>query len=125
MSRRSARLVASNSTVADSVVQHSTVATDIALNKRKRVRKASVSDQKLDDDSDLTSLDELAEEVKKPKKKAKKSPKKKGTEDAGAYDDASPKKTRKPRAPKPEPIYIIPDVEKKETRFRGRLGRLV
>ncbi|KAK7060460.1 hypothetical protein VNI00_001225 [Paramarasmius palmivorus] len=122
MSRRSARLVAANSTVADSVVQHSTVVAENTSNKRKRVQKASVSDQKLDDDSDLTSLDELAEEVKKPKKKTKKSPKKKGTEDAAAYDDASPKKTRKPRAPKPEPVYIIPDVEKKETRFRGRLG---
>lgn len=33
----------------------------------------------------------------------------------------SPKK-RKPRAPKPEPVYIIPDVERLETNFKGRLG---
>ncbi|KAF9268172.1 UV-endonuclease UvdE [Marasmius fiardii PR-910] len=26
------------------------------------------------------------------------------------------------RAPEPEPVYVIPDVEKKETKFRGRLG---
>lgn len=33
----------------------------------------------------------------------------------------SPKK-RKPRAPKPEPVYVIPDVERLETKFKGRLG---
>jgi UV DNA damage endonuclease len=32
-----------------------------------------------------------------------------------------PPKKRK-RACKPEPVYIIPDVEKKATTFRGRLG---
>lgn len=36
--------------------------------------------------------------------------------------EAPAKKKRKPRAPKPEPIYIIPDVEKKTTTFKGRLG---
>lgn len=34
----------------------------------------------------------------------------------------SPKK-RKPRAPKPEPVYVIPDVERLETQFKGRLGK--
>ncbi|KDQ57434.1 hypothetical protein JAAARDRAFT_113368, partial [Jaapia argillacea MUCL 33604] len=29
---------------------------------------------------------------------------------------------RKRRAPKPEPVYVIPDVEKKSTTFKGRLG---
>ncbi|CAK5281300.1 unnamed protein product [Mycena citricolor] len=32
------------------------------------------------------------------------------------------KKVRKKREPKPEPVYIIPDVERKETSFKGRLG---
>lgn len=29
---------------------------------------------------------------------------------------------RKPREPKPEPVYVIPDVEKLESTFKGRLG---
>lgn len=32
------------------------------------------------------------------------------------------KKPRRKRAPKPEPVYVIPDVEHKETAFKGRLG---
>ncbi|KAF8629869.1 hypothetical protein AX15_003228 [Amanita polypyramis BW_CC] len=32
------------------------------------------------------------------------------------------KKPRRKRAPKPEPVYAIPDVERRETTFRGRLG---
>lgn len=32
------------------------------------------------------------------------------------------KAARKPRAPKPEPVYVIPDVELKRTTFKGRLG---
>ncbi|KAF8914616.1 UV-endonuclease UvdE-domain-containing protein [Mucidula mucida] len=37
-------------------------------------------------------------------------------------DQPSPKKKRKPREPKPDPVYVIPDVEKKTTSFHGRLG---
>lgn len=36
--------------------------------------------------------------------------------------DAKPLHSKRRRRPKPEPVYIIPDVEKKETSFRGRLG---
>ncbi|KAJ8086840.1 hypothetical protein PM082_005665 [Marasmius tenuissimus] len=38
--------------------------------------------------------------------------------------DTSPSKrgAKRPRKPKPEPVYVIPDVEKKETKFKGRLG---
>jgi len=32
------------------------------------------------------------------------------------------KKPRRRQAPKPEPVYVIPDVERKETTFKGRLG---
>jgi len=34
-----------------------------------------------------------------------------------------PKSPRKKPAPKKEPVYIIPDVARKETTFRGRLGK--
>uniref|UniRef100_A0A0W0EZA6 UV-endonuclease UvdE n=1 Tax=Moniliophthora roreri TaxID=221103 RepID=A0A0W0EZA6_MONRR len=131
MSRRSTRLInaktiATDSAVATQTAQH----VEITSNKRKRATFAQKGvvvshniEKNIDEDSDLTSLDEFVDEVKSPKKKAKRSPrKKKGTEDATTYDDVSPKKPRKPRVPKPEPVYIIPDVEKKATRFRGRLG---
>ncbi|KAF9055280.1 UV-endonuclease UvdE [Hymenopellis radicata] len=36
-----------------------------------------------------------------------------------AAEEPSPKKKRKPREPKPEPVYVIPDVEKKTTTFLG------
>ena len=36
------------------------------------------------------------------------------------YENARPSKRK--RGPPPEPVYIIPDVEKKRTTFRGRLG---
>ncbi|KIJ18576.1 hypothetical protein PAXINDRAFT_110020 [Paxillus involutus ATCC 200175] len=43
-------------------------------------------------------------------------------DDSSALErDEGPPKKRK-RAAKPEPVYVIPDVEKKETTFRGRLG---
>lgn len=41
----------------------------------------------------------------------------------GPDGEVKVKKTRKPRAPKPEPVYVIPDVERKETTFKGRLGK--
>lgn len=33
------------------------------------------------------------------------------------------KETKSRRGSRPEPVYIIPDVEKKETTFKGRLGQ--
>ncbi|KAG1890108.1 UV-endonuclease UvdE-domain-containing protein [Suillus subluteus] len=42
-------------------------------------------------------------------------------DDAEFFDGQPPKKKRK-RAPKTEPVYAIPEVERKETTFRGRLG---
>lgn len=66
------------------------------------------------------------DEPKGTKKKAKKRKRSsKATEEQANEDgeDSVPeKKTRKQRAPKPEPVYVIPDVERKETTFRGRLG---
>ncbi|KAG0694069.1 UV-endonuclease UvdE-domain-containing protein, partial [Suillus ampliporus] len=42
-------------------------------------------------------------------------------DDAASFDEQPPKKKRK-NAPKVEPVYVIPEVERKETTFRGRLG---
>lgn len=42
-------------------------------------------------------------------------------------DESVPEKrlrNRNKRTAKPEPVYIIPDVERKETTYRGRLGNL-
>ncbi|KIM83192.1 hypothetical protein PILCRDRAFT_819416 [Piloderma croceum F 1598] len=54
-----------------------------------------------------------------PPKTKKRARKAKESEDD---DESTPKKPRKPRPPKPEPVYVIPDVERKETTFKGRLG---
>lgn len=43
-------------------------------------------------------------------------------DDAESFDGQPPKKKCK-RAPKAEPVYVIPEVERKVTTFRGRLGR--
>ncbi|KAJ7091932.1 UV-endonuclease UvdE-domain-containing protein [Mycena belliarum] len=42
--------------------------------------------------------------------------------DAEEEDKPSSKAGKKTRQPKPEPVYIIPDVSPKETTFKGRLG---
>ncbi|GAA98660.1 uncharacterized protein L969DRAFT_82497 [Mixia osmundae IAM 14324] len=80
-------------------------AADDPLKKPTRKRKAKdvkpVIDGAASDDSALTPL---SGEDEKPKKT---------------------KKARKPRAPKPEPVYDIPDLlpeQKKTTTFKGRLG---
>lgn len=60
----------------------------------------------------------------KTKKQSKGTKKRKAPlidDDAESFDGQPPKKKRK-RAPKAEPVYVIPDVERKETTFRGRLG---
>ena len=44
--------------------------------------------------------------------------------DAKPHNATSSTKPRRRRAPKTKPVYIIPDVKKKETTFSGRLGRL-
>ena len=72
---------------------------------KKRQRKPST----------LSEEDEGDEFVDtKPKKKRAKKAK-----DPAVEGEAKPKRQRKP---KPEPVYVIPDVETRETTFRGRLG---
>ncbi|OAX39787.1 UV-endonuclease UvdE [Rhizopogon vinicolor AM-OR11-026] len=43
------------------------------------------------------------------------------TDNAELFDE-QPRKKKRQRALKPEPVYDIPEVERKETTFRGRLG---
>jgi len=70
--------------------------------------------------SDVPGSDEesskLAEEsvIKRPLKKRKKME----TSDS----EGTPTQQKRQRKPKSDPVYIIPNVEKKETSFRGRLG---
>src|SRR5258708_39754941 len=47
---------------------------------------------------------------------------KKGRKKVGTSDSGSEGTITRQRKLKPEPVYIIPDVEKKETTCRGRLG---
>ncbi|TFK54537.1 UV-endonuclease UvdE [Heliocybe sulcata] len=79
----------------------------------KRKRRAAVAHEPHpDSESDLTPLEE--EVPKKRKRKARKV--------AGQGEDEATPKVRRARPPKPEPVYVIPDVEKKQTTFKGRLG---
>ncbi|KAH0589098.1 hypothetical protein H2248_004869 [Termitomyces sp. 'cryptogamus'] len=47
-----------------------------------------------------------------------------GVEDIGDGEFKTPKSPRK-RQRKPEPVYVIPDVEIKTTTFKGRLGNVL
>ncbi|EGO00170.1 hypothetical protein SERLA73DRAFT_107167 [Serpula lacrymans var. lacrymans S7.3] len=59
----------------------------------------------------------------KSKSKGKKHKVSQAEDDASSFvEEGPPKKKRKTRQPKPEPVYVIPDVEKKSTSFKGRLG---
>lgn len=96
----------------------------------------------MEDESDLTPLEDEVETPKKhprirkkkatPKNVAVEGSKSRNTRGARkrttsqaveniVTDSEAPPKKRK-RARKPEPVYIIPDVEQKVTTFRGRLG---
>lgn len=55
----------------------------------------------------------------RPKSKKRQAPLMDNTE---LFDEQPPKKKRR-RTSKPEPVYVIPEVERKETTFHGRLGR--
>lgn len=111
--------------------------------KRKRSSKATADedfgaqDSHGEGESGLTALEDgpspaaSAKKLVSPKKKQRRKkaavpaePTAEGDTVANA-EEASPKKPRKPRKPretKPEPVYVIPDVEKLETTFKGRLG---
>ncbi|KAJ3842823.1 UV-endonuclease UvdE-domain-containing protein [Lentinula raphanica] len=132
--RRSARI----RTMATSVSTVSVTATataqddsDIAMTtttpKRKRTQKAVTVAAETEGLSDLSSLDDDESATQESKKSSAKRTKKTARKikvdiDEEGYEDTKVKKTRKPRKPKPEPVYVIPDVERRETKFRGRLG---
>ncbi|KAK0225591.1 UV-endonuclease UvdE-domain-containing protein [Armillaria fumosa] len=102
--RRSARV--------RTVATQATTAAASASTSVKPKRKLSSSDG----DSDLTPLEDENSVATVGKRRSQKAAVLEGTE------VMVKKKIRKPRSPVPEPTYIIPDVERKETTFRGRLG---
>ncbi|KAF8557640.1 UV-endonuclease UvdE [Imleria badia] len=113
------------------------------IQQRRVLRPRTRIDEELEDESDLTPLEEVPKKQPRaqrktaaPKKVAlegeqmpgeegqvtrSKSRKRKQVPEDAAIDSKVPPKKRQ-RACKPEPLYIIPDVEKKVTTFRGRLG---
>ncbi|KAJ3915796.1 UV-endonuclease UvdE-domain-containing protein [Lentinula edodes] len=106
------------------------MANDIRQKRKRASDKVSVEIEDAGLSSDLSDIeDEFI--PKTPKKKRKKKAGKesqtvseavKVDADEEAYDEVEVKKARRPRKPKPEPVYIIQDVERRETKFRGRLG---
>lgn len=114
--RRSTRLASIQSTAA------SLSKADIVIPVAQGAEESDSSLSPMDEDSDVVVV------PKKTKRRTKSQAKKrKGSqlntdeaeEDGGQEASASP---RKKRAPKPEPVYVIPDVEKRMTTFQGRLG---
>jgi len=76
-----------------------------------RTAKVKIGAHTLDDDE--------TDRIPEPPKTKKRARKAKESEDG---DERTPKKPRKPRLQKPESVYVIPDVQRKETTFKGRLG---
>ncbi|KAJ4490928.1 UV-endonuclease UvdE-domain-containing protein [Lentinula aciculospora] len=103
---------------------------DITTTKRKRISKEMPAEFEDDGLSELSWLDDgiVQQKTKKKKRKAGSQNSKNVAEtvnvdiDEEAYEEVKIKKARKPRQPKSEPVYVIPDVERRETKFRGRLG---
>jgi hypothetical protein len=99
---------------------------------KKRARKdaAVAKDENTDDTMTGTDGTTTAESspAKTPAKKRGRKTKsatadgEEGTGTDGTDGAAKTPKKRKARAPKPDPTYVIPDVEKKSTTFKGRLG---
>ncbi|KAJ3854875.1 UV-endonuclease UvdE-domain-containing protein [Lentinula lateritia] len=138
--RRSARIRTIANNNGPSVVSAAIIANDnvnaIGTKRKRTSDKVSVEIDNAGLSSELSAIED--ESIPKtPKKKRKK--KKAGKEsqrvsetvkvdaDEEAYDEVKVKKARRPRKPKPEPVYIIhiiQDVERRETKFRGRLGTL-
>lgn len=83
--------------------------------KHNLLIKSSVSE------SSLSSL-ENSDEPEDVETNAKVSMKQKRKRKANDDDFSVPTSPRKKRAIKLEPVYIIPDIARKETKFRGRLG---
>lgn len=135
--RRSSRLLQSENVVAMSM--ESTAIQDANDHRIIQQREMTISMNMEDEFQDLntSAIDNSMapemlpeEEVQMPQKRKKskkrKHGKKKGKEvevNQDNEDFVPVKGARKKRQPKPEPVYDIPDVERKETTFKGRLGR--
>ncbi|CAA7260569.1 unnamed protein product [Cyclocybe aegerita] len=121
--RRSGRLL---SAAASSVQVQETYSADGPLvsrvSKRKRVETRGVVVEGEAITVNATAFDEAAAlELPSPKKKRSKKAKASPQNEGDEFVEGAAKPKRK-RAPIPEPVYVIPDVEKKETTFKGRLG---
>jgi UV DNA damage endonuclease len=86
------------------------------------IQKCKQLTEPSESESSLSSLEDSDEPVISTSK-VKGSRKQKGKRNASDDDSSVPTSPRKKRAPKPEPVYTIPDVVRKETTFRGRLGK--
>ncbi|KAG6857694.1 hypothetical protein H0H87_004110 [Tephrocybe sp. NHM501043] len=137
-SRRSSRLAVSNSTA---------LATDCGVTPLKRKRSKTepyvlpnLPSARSPDAERLTANLANDDDVQTPNRKNRQStPSTKDQEDVLKHEkslrrrnqskkvadedgDVQTSQPRKKRQPKPEPVYIIPDVERKVTTFKGRLG---
>lgn len=90
----------------------------MSLMKHNLLIKSSVSE------SSLSSL-ENSDEPEDVETNAEVSMKQKRKRKASDDDFSVPTSPRKKRAIKLEPVYIIPDIARKETKFRGRLGEFL
>jgi UV DNA damage endonuclease len=92
---------------------------DVLHNNKKAAGNKNAEDSSHSDSGEDSSLLKAKGPFNKLKPKKRQAPL---MDNAELSDDQPPKKKRK-RAPKPEPVYVIPEVERKKTTFRGRLGR--
>lgn len=131
--RRSARLLVSRAT--DAMTVESTVVQEsgqfISQNIGMSSNKDDDADTSVANDTLLRDLlQEENGEEQEPEESTKRTRRKRGKRKAEVQinedgeEFAPQKKPRKKRSPKPEPTYIIPDVERKTTTFKGRLGVL-
>lgn len=114
--RRSARLSVSNkaAAVASFEQELSVELSPPASRKRKHSTKVVSQEQ--------TPEVPTPKPFVESKKRTHKEPKIKKVDEDEFVADTSPSKRRKTRERKPSPIYIIPNIETKETSFKGRLG---
>lgn len=107
VTRQSTRIAASGTTLR--VESHSTV---VQRPKRKRAQLGTDANEDAELGEPISSGE--AEVVATGKRSRKKK--------VILENEDSVKSPRKRRETKPEPVYDIPDVERKETTFKGRLG---
>lgn len=121
--RRSSRLLSvSNKTATVASVEHEVsvelTPTPPIPRKRKRDTK-DVSQKQVPE----VQTPKMSIESKRTRQAPKtKTPVTKAGDEDEFVAEALPSKAKRTRERKPSPVYIIPDVEKKETTFKGRLG---